>query len=100
MCFESPILQHVGRLQRFHNHRLVFVNELSGKFVLIVCASVGNLFMTLRHDLSCFRSIGTAFFLATAVNIESQGIIELQAAGHVVTACGGLRQSRSDRVAA
>ena len=35
-----------------------------------------------------------------AINIQRQGIIELKAAGHVVTACGGLRKPRHERVAA
>ncbi|WP_150139770.1 RNA-guided endonuclease TnpB family protein, partial [Candidatus Enterovibrio escicola] len=35
-----------------------------------------------------------------ALNIQHQGIIEIKAAGHVVTACGSLRKSRHERVAA
>jgi len=35
-----------------------------------------------------------------ALNIRDKGILDLKAAGHVVTACGGLRKSRHERVAA
>lgn len=35
-----------------------------------------------------------------ALNIRQQGIVELQAAGHVVSAHGGLRKSVSQTVAA
>lgn len=34
-----------------------------------------------------------------AINVQRQGIIELKAAGHVVTACEGLRKPRHERVA-
>ena len=35
-----------------------------------------------------------------AINIENEGILKLKAAGHVVTACGGLRKSPIVGVAA
>ncbi|NLJ93712.1 MAG: transposase, partial [Aeromonadales bacterium] len=35
-----------------------------------------------------------------ALNIRDKGIFELKAAGRAVSACGGLRHSRFDRVAA
>jgi len=38
--------------------------------------------------------------LNAALNIRDKGILELKAAGQVVTACGGLRNSRQERVAA
>lgn len=38
--------------------------------------------------------------LNAALNIRDKGILELKAAGQVVTACGGLRNSCHDRVAA
>ncbi|KEQ19154.1 hypothetical protein GZ78_03910 [Endozoicomonas numazuensis] len=47
---KTMILEHVFDLQRLYNQRFVFVNELSGKFVLKVIAGKGYTLMRLCYE--------------------------------------------------